>query len=107
MELDFGAWEGQRWDDVPRAALDAWAADVWGFAPPRGESGGALVARVRAFHAELPAGDHVVISHGGPLKVLAALVAGRSVDLLAPPPVTGSVTVFPASSPSPSGRGEG
>ena len=26
-ELDFGAWEGLAWSDIPRAALDAWAAD--------------------------------------------------------------------------------
>ena len=29
-ELDFGAWEGLAWDDVPRAALDLWAADLAG-----------------------------------------------------------------------------
>ncbi|MFC7551235.1 histidine phosphatase family protein [Pseudoroseomonas wenyumeiae] len=40
LELDFGAWEGMPWDDVPRAALDDWAADPWGFAP--------LVARAAA-----------------------------------------------------------
>ncbi len=97
QELDFGAWEGLRWDDVPRAALDAWAADPWGFAPPGGESGAALVARVRAFRRALPPGDHVVISHGGPLKVLLALEGGGPVDLLAPAPALASVT--PLSSP--------
>jgi alpha-ribazole phosphatase len=92
LELDFGAWEGLPWDDVPRAALDAWAADPWGFAPPGGESGAALVARVRAAFAELPPGA-VVVSHGGPLKVLAALIAGRAVDLLAPAPPLGSCVI--------------
>lgn len=38
MEMDFGAWEGLAWDAIPRAELDAWAADVAGFAPPGGES---------------------------------------------------------------------
>ncbi|MGN6665392.1 MAG: histidine phosphatase family protein, partial [Trinickia sp.] len=28
QEIDFGAWEGQRWDAIDRAALDAWAADL-------------------------------------------------------------------------------
>jgi alpha-ribazole phosphatase len=91
-ELDFGAWEGRSWDAVPRAALDAWAADPWGFAPPGGESGAALVARVQDFHAQLPPGA-VVVSHGGPLKVLAALVEGRPVDLLAPAPPMGSCRI--------------
>ena len=93
QELDFGAWEGLAWEVVPREALDDWAADPWGFAPPGGESGAGLVGRVRAFHAELRAGA-VVVSHGGPLKVLAALLGGRAVDLLAPAPPLGSVCVM-------------
>ncbi len=88
-EMDFGAWEGLRWDDVPRAALDAWAADPWSFAPPGGESGAALVSRVRAVHEGLSV-PSIIVSHGGPLKVLAALIAGRAVDLLAPAPPMGS-----------------
>jgi alpha-ribazole phosphatase len=92
QELDFGEWEGLAWDDVPRKALDAWAADVSGFAPPGGESGAALIARVRAFASDLPRGDHVVITHGGPLKVLTPLLRGLPVDLLAPAPALGSIT---------------
>jgi alpha-ribazole phosphatase len=94
QELDFGDWEGLGWDAVPRTALDQWAADPMGFTPPGGESGAALVARVSAFAGELPAGDHVVVTHGGPLKVLVAVLAGQTVDLLAPPPALGSVTVM-------------
>jgi alpha-ribazole phosphatase len=92
IELDFGAWDGLAWDAIPRAALDAWAADPLGFAPPGGETGAALVARVTAFHAALPAGDHVVIAHGGSLKVLAALLRGWAVDLMVPSQPPGSVT---------------
>jgi alpha-ribazole phosphatase len=95
-ELDFGDWEGRAWDDVPRAALDAWAADPENFAPPGGESGAALLARVReVFFDLLAAGDDVaVVSHGGPLKLLAALLRGEAPDLLAPAPPFGSVQVF-------------
>jgi alpha-ribazole phosphatase len=46
LELDFGRWEGLRWDDVPRAELDAWAADPWGYAPGGGESAESLRRRV-------------------------------------------------------------
>ena len=93
-ELDFGVWEGIAWDDVPRAALDAWAADPLGFAPPGGESGAALLARVRSFHAEVRArgADCVVVAHGGPLKLLAALLRGEAPALLAPTPPLGSVS---------------
>ena len=94
QEFDFGAWEGLRWDAVPRAALDAWAANPAGFAPPGGESGVALEARVRAFAAALPAGDHVVVTHGGPLKILVAVLRGEQVNLLAAPPALGSVTMI-------------
>ena len=99
LELDFGAWEGLPWDDVPRDALDAWAADVLGFAPPGGESGAALVARVTAFYGDLGPGGHVVVSHGGPLKVLAALARDQPIDLLAPPQALGSVVIIPPPSP--------
>jgi alpha-ribazole phosphatase len=96
QELDFGAWEGLPWDDVPRAALDAWAASPMGFAPPGGESGASLVARVRAVRDDLSqAGeDCLIVSHGGPLKVLGALLRGEVPDLLAPPPPLGSATNF-------------
>ncbi|MCQ4158833.1 histidine phosphatase family protein [Roseomonas sp. GC11] len=90
LELDFGAWEGQPWDAVPRAALDAWAADPWGFAPPGGESAAALVERIRAFRADLPE-RAIIIAHGGPLKVLAALLRGEEVDLFAPTQELGSL----------------
>jgi alpha-ribazole phosphatase len=91
QELDFGTWEGLPWDDVPRAALDAWAAAPAMFAPPGGESGAALIARVTSFYRDLGPGSHIVVTHGGPLKVLGALARRRPVDLLAPAPSLGSV----------------
>jgi alpha-ribazole phosphatase len=96
QELDFGAWEGLPWDEVPRAALDAWAASPMLFAPPGGEAGAALVERVRAVRDEirLAREDCVVVSHGGPLKVLAALLRGERPDLLASPPPLGSAMAF-------------
>ncbi len=92
LELDFGAWESVAWDDIARTDVDAWAADPWHNAPPRGETGRGLAARVTEFAAELGRGDHVVITHGGPLKVLTAVLRGAPVDLMAPPPPLGSIT---------------
>jgi alpha-ribazole phosphatase len=93
-ELDFGAWEGQAWATIDRADLDRWAASLPTFAPPGGESGAELIARVRDFHVDLRSEqqDCVVVSHGGPLKVLHALLVGGPIDLLAAAPATGSVT---------------
>jgi alpha-ribazole phosphatase len=95
-ELDFGAWEGLPWDAIPRADLDRWAADPAGFAPPGGETGHALLSRVKSFHADLIATDvkKIVVSHGGPLKILQALLAGREPDLLAASPPLGSITIY-------------
>lgn len=80
MELDFGAWEGTPWDAIPRADLDRWAADPFGFAPPGGEAPAAMAARVVAFAAEIEAlaagGDLLVVAHHGPLRVLAAHLLG-------------------------------
>lgn len=94
-ELHFGDWEGMPWDQVPRDALDSWAADPVGFSAPGGESGAALVARATSFYESMTAvpGDHVVVSHGGPLRVLLALAGGRPVDLLAAPPPLGRVEI--------------
>ena len=93
QELDFGAWEGKSWDDVARAELDAWAAAPLAFAPPGGESGSMLTARVHDFYTGLRRDRRncIVVSHGGPLKVLAALLRGNPVDLLAPAPAIGSI----------------
>jgi alpha-ribazole phosphatase len=92
-EMDFGAWEGLPWAEIPRADLDRWAGDLAGFAAPGGETGAALVARVTAFWRMLVAlpGAHAVITHGGPLKVLMALAEGRPVDLSRPTLALGGV----------------
>jgi alpha-ribazole phosphatase len=94
MELDFGVWEGRSWDTVGRTDLDRWAESVLTFAPPGGESGEDLIARIRDFHARLRLAreDCVVVSHGGPLKVLNALLFDKPIDLLAAAPAFGSVT---------------
>jgi alpha-ribazole phosphatase len=84
LELDFGTWEGKPWDDIPRAKLDRWAADPLAFRAPDGESGAEMIARVTDFFAGLGE-DCAVVSHGGPLRVLSALLRGEQVDLLSQP----------------------
>jgi alpha-ribazole phosphatase len=95
-ELDFGTWEGIAWTDIPRSALDEWAADPFGFAPPAGESGAQLICRVRSFFFEVcsPRRATIVISHGGPLRILTALAQDTTINLLAPSPPPGSVQVL-------------
>jgi alpha-ribazole phosphatase len=86
QELDFGQWEGRRWDDIgrsQRAALDRWALDPLGFVAPGGESVQALHARVNAALADVQqrAAQRgwrrvVIVSHGGPIRALLAQAMG-------------------------------
>jgi alpha-ribazole phosphatase len=48
-EMDFGAWELQRWDAIGREQIDAWAADFDHARPHGGESVAQFEARVRAW----------------------------------------------------------
>lgn len=77
LEMDFGAWEMRRWDDIPRAGIDAWAADPVGFAPPGGESPAALRARVASLLSDLPDAA-VVVAHGGVLRACVAELTGMA-----------------------------
>jgi len=62
LELDFGSWEGRRWDEIGAAALDAWIADFAAHAPGGGEALQALLTRAAAWQ---PAEARLVVSHGG------------------------------------------
>ena len=48
VEMDFGDWEGQRWDDIDRSAIDAWTRDFVHHAPGGGESLALMMERVAA-----------------------------------------------------------
>ncbi len=73
-ELDFGAWEGRPWAEIPRAEIDAWAADFMEARPHGGESVATLLARVRRAVARCGEDeDWLAVTHGGPVR--AALFA--------------------------------
>lgn len=72
-EIDFGDWELQRFDDIDRALIDAWALAPWDFVPPAGESAHAMSVRVMAALDDAlrrHPGDLVIVAHGGPLRVV-------------------------------------
>lgn len=74
-EMDFGTWEGQRWDAIPRDALDLWAADLMGARPHGGESPAQVMARVGewADALDVEADQRLwVVTHAGPMRMLAA-----------------------------------
>ena len=95
MELNFGIWEGRPWDLLPRSELDAWAADVEGYAPPNGESAGQLRQRVLAFISALTADECVLVTHAGVIRLLLAHAASESIaDSLRYKPDYGSLTTL-------------
>lgn len=78
-EMDFGRWEGLAWAAIPRPELDAWAADVAGYAPPGGESARQVQARAVAALAELEREEAVVVTHAGVMRLLLAHWQGLSI----------------------------
>ena len=72
-EINFGEWEGRRWDDIDRAGLDAWAADVLNYMPPGGESVAQLQVRAidfADFVESLNLPRVAIVAHAGILRAL-------------------------------------
>lgn len=76
QELDFGNWENRRWNDLPRAELDAWAGNFVDVAPPRGESFRELTRRVESFRRDCAADNSVVVTHAGVIRAWLCLARG-------------------------------
>jgi len=77
VEMDFGAWEMRRWDDLPRDEIDGWAADLLGYTPPDGEALGDVAARVIDWWENQPRDQTIIaVAHGGPWRVLATHLLG-------------------------------
>ena len=82
QEISFGQWEGQSFESLGDAIND-WSKDPMNFRPPGGETPLEMAARVRdwmeaALDPEAPA--HVVVGHGGPLRVIAGQLLGLAPD---------------------------
>lgn len=79
QEFDFGAWEGQSWDAIDRASLDAWAADLQHARTHGGESLAQFTRRVTQWFDDLPAretGPVHVMTHAGVIRVLTGYLLG-------------------------------
>ena len=71
-EMNFGQWEGRPWDSIPQNELDAWAADIAGYAPPGGESPTMVQQRALNFVAELTVHEAIIVTHAGVIRTLLA-----------------------------------
>lgn len=77
LELNFGAWEGQRWDTIPEIHLKTWAEDFVNLRCPGGESFQELFTRTAAFWEDLRPQSGalaIVVTHGGLIRALLAHV---------------------------------
>lgn len=64
-EVDFGEWDGKRWEQIGAKAVDAWCLDFAHHAPGGGESVGALLLRCRQFIDEWSPSGALVVGHAG------------------------------------------
>ncbi len=74
VELDFGTWELRAWNDIARAEVDAWAADVAQYRPGGGESVTDAARRVALAYADLQrlqAPCAIVVCHAGTMRLMA------------------------------------
>ena len=82
-EMDFGAWEMRAWETIPRAEVDAWAADLLHYRPGGGENVLDVARRVAAFRDALRQARHpgaLLVCHAGTMRLLSALHLAGSVE---------------------------
>jgi len=95
IEMDFGTWEGRAWDAVPRAELDGWAEDVWGYRPGGGENAQAVAHRWHSWLQQIrrkPSEAVIAVTHAGFIRVALAQTGVLGPDQFAQFPIAfGSV----------------
>ncbi|MCP3718229.1 alpha-ribazole phosphatase [Paraburkholderia sp. CNPSo 3281] len=78
-EMDFGAWEMQRWDAIERAQIDAWAANFEHAREHGGESVAQFDARVSGWFDALDACEKSTVwavTHAGVIRTVTARALG-------------------------------
>ncbi|MFN7121510.1 MAG: histidine phosphatase family protein [Hydrogenophaga sp.] len=98
-EMDFGHWELQRWDGMPRSAFDAWMADFAHHRFGGAESTQMLLYRVAAALGDLrPATstDVVWVTHAGVIRAVQHIVASGGVHIV-------DAAEWPKEAPAPGG----
>ncbi|EIC31560.1 MULTISPECIES: alpha-ribazole phosphatase [Methylomicrobium] len=77
LELNFGRWEGRRFDEIEPDLLSRWTGNFVETAPPDGESFTDLCERVGGFWQELLSQPHeqvLIVTHAGAIRALLARV---------------------------------
>jgi len=82
-EMNFGSFEGQRWDSIPAAAFDAWTADFWQHRFGGAESVAEFMARVAEVWDDAVASSQpqIWVTHAGVIRAATLLSQGvRRID---------------------------
>lgn len=83
LELDFGTWELQPWNSIPKKELDPWMADYVNTCTNQGESYSQLQKRVLDFFYSIPHQPNsttIVVTHAGVIRALLAHLLHRSLQ---------------------------
>lgn len=78
MELDFGTWEGQPWDEISRTdEAKRWFSDWINTSCPEGESYQQLIVRVQDFLRQITCIHKkvLIVTHAGPIRALTGLIS--------------------------------
>lgn len=78
VEMDFGCWEGLRWDHIPQAAFERWTADFGGHRFGGKESVSGFMQRVASAWDETQrlGLDTVWVTHAGVMRAASLLAQG-------------------------------
>ena len=71
MEVNFGDWEGKKWDDINQTDLNNWMNNYITAAPPNGESLTDVLNRFLDFIAEVKTTHHtkiLIVAHAGIIR---------------------------------------
>lgn len=79
VEMDFGTWEGRRWDAIARSELDSWTGAFATWRCGGAECADRFMARVAAVWDEARALDQptVWITHAGVIRAATLLAKGQ------------------------------
>ncbi len=74
-EMHFGNWEMLAWDNIPRAEIDAWAADTVHYRPGGGETVLESAQRILAYAEDLRRAavkEAIIVGHAGTIRLFLA-----------------------------------
>ncbi len=77
VELDFGSWEGEFWNNIPQPEIESWSNDLQFSSPYNGESLEDVRQRLSVWwksHRIDQVDNLVVVAHSGVIKVLVSML---------------------------------